>query len=241
MADPPKLLDRVRRRACASLQRADRRGVRDWIRRFILFHNKRHPASMAAEEVNAFLTSLAVEQRVSGSTQNQALSALLFLYRAVLDEPLPWLKDIIRAQRPLHLPVVLTVDEVHRVIDRMEGLGRLVAQLLYGSGLRLLEGLMLRVKDVDFERGQITVRDPKWGRDRVTMLPRAATASRHEQLVTTRLLHEEDLAAGFGRVWLPDAIARKLPSAPRDWRWQCIPRPDPMEECEGRGGPSSPA
>ncbi|HEV8660459.1 MAG TPA: integron integrase, partial [Thermoanaerobaculia bacterium] len=192
---------------------------------------------MAAEEVNAFLTSLAVEQRVSGSTQNQALSALLFLYRAVLDEPLPWLKDIIRAQRPLHLPVVLTVDEVHRVIDRMEGLGRLVAQLLYGSGLRLLEGLMLRVKDVDFERGQITVRDPKWGRDRVTMLPRAATASRHEQLVTTRLLHEEDLAAGFGRVWLPDAIARKLPSAPRDWRWQWVfPAPTRWRNARGEEG-----
>jgi integrase len=213
MAEAPKLLDRVRG------------AVRDVDPPF-------HPlSSEAASGIDGrggseCLSKLACcRAGVSASTQNQALSAL------------PWLKDIVRAQRTLHLPVVLTVDEVHRVIDRMDGMARLIAQLLYGSGLRLLESLMLRVKDVDFERGQITVRDPKWRRDRVTMLPRAATPSLNEQLIATRLLHEEDLAAGFGRVWLPDAIARKLPSAPRDWRWQWVfPAPTRWRNASGEEG-----
>lgn len=221
MTEPPKLLDRVK--AAVRVRHYSRRTEEAyvmWIRRFILFHRKRHPSAMGAEEVNAFLTSLAVDSHVSASTQNQALSALLFLYRAVLEDPLPWLNDIVRAQRPERLPVVLTVDEVHRVIDRMDGVSQLVAQLLYGSGLRLLEALMLRVKEVDFERGQLTIRDPKWKRDRTTMLPRAVTEPLHEQLTSARLVHEEDLSAGFGRVWLPDALARKLPYAAADWRWQ---------------------
>src|SRR5688572_5321509 len=137
-----------------------------WIKRFIFFHNKRHPSSMAGEEVNAFLTYLAVDQTVSASTQNQALSALLFLYRHVLDEPLPWIKDLIRVSRPARLPVVMTPEEVRLVLARMAGSAHLVALLLYGGGLRLLEALTLRIKDVDFDRGQIHIRDPKGRRDR---------------------------------------------------------------------------
>ena len=208
-----------------------------WVRRFILFHGKRHPASMAADEVNAFLTSLAVAHHVSASTQNQALSALLFLYREVLDDPLPWLTDIVRAQRPERVPLVMSVDEVRDVLDRMRGVPRLVAQLLYGSGLRLLEALMLRVKDVDFARGQIAVRDPKWKRDRTTMLPRAAVPPLHEQLAEAKLLHESDLAAGHGAVWLPDAIGRKIPGAARDWRWQWVfPATSRWRDREGNEG-----
>jgi integron integrase len=223
MADPPKLLDRV----CAAIRarhysRRTEEAYVMWIRRYILFHGKRHPSSMGAEEVNAFLTSLAVDERVGASTQNQALSALIFLYRVVLEDPLPWLTDVIRAGRTERIPVVMTIDEVRTVIERMPGVTQVVAQLLYGSGLRLLEALMLRVKDVDFVRGQIAVRDPKWKRERTTMLPRAVTASLHEQLIEAKLVHESDLAAGFGQVWLPDAIARKLPNAARQWRWQWI-------------------
>jgi integron integrase len=223
MPEPPKLLDRVRAaiRARHYSRRTEEAYVA-WIRRYILFHGKRHPSAMGAEEVNAFLTALATERKVAAATQNQALSALIFLYRVILQEPLPWLEDLVRAQRPARLPVVLTVDEVRRVIERMDGVSSLVAQLLYGAGLRLLEALTLRVKDVDFERGQIVVRDPKWKRDRVTMLPRAVTAAMHEQLTEARLVHDHDLAEGFGAVWLPDAIARKLRSAPRDWRWQWV-------------------
>ncbi|HSP13748.1 MAG TPA: integron integrase [Thermoanaerobaculia bacterium] len=223
MSDPPKLLDRVRAaiRARHYSPRTEEAYVM-WIKRYIFFHSKRHPASMGAEEVNAFLSSLAVDRKVSAATQNQALSALIFLYREVLQDPLPWLDEIVRAQRPLHLPVVLTVDEVRMVIDQMEGVCRLVGQLLYGSGLRLLEALMLRVKDLDFERGQLTVRDPKWRRDRVTMLPGIVCAALQEQLAEARLLHQEDQSAGFGSVWLPDAIGRKFPSAAGEWRWQWV-------------------
>ncbi len=223
MADPPKLLDRVRTaiRVRHYSQRMEEAYVM-WIRRFILFHGKRHPSSMGADQVNAFLSHLAVDRTVSASTQNQALAALLFLYRNVLEEPLPWIDDIVRAQRPERLPVVLTIEEVRQVIAEVAPPAKLVVQLLYGSGMRLLEALMLRVKDADFSRGQLTVRDPKWKRDRMTMLPSAVTAELHEQIVHARLIHEEDLACGWGQTWLPDAIARKIPSAARDWRWQWI-------------------
>ena len=226
--EPPKLLDRVRGaiRARHYSPRTEETYVM-WIRRFILFHGKRHPASMGADEVNAFLSSLALDARVAAATQNQALSALIFLYRVVLDDPLPWLHDLVRAQRPIRLPVVLSIDEVRRVIDRVGGVSQLVVQVLYGSGLRLLEALMLRVKDIDFERGQLTVRDPKGRRDRTTMLPRTITDPLHEQLLAARALHEKDLADGFGRVWLPHAIARKFPAAPTDWKWQwAFPAPN---------------
>lgn len=200
----PKLLDRVHdaMRSRHYSRRTEEAYVM-WIKRFIFFHNKRHPASMGGEEVNAFLTSLATEQKVSASTQNQALGALLFLYRHVLDDPLPWLNDVVRASRPMRLPVVLTPEEVRRVLSRMSGPAHLVALLLYGSGLRLMEGLMLRVKDVDFERGQLHIRDPKGRRDRHTMLPQMAIPLLRHQFDLAKAIHEEDLRAGFGTVWDP--------------------------------------
>ena len=158
---------------------------------------------------------------MSASTQNQALGALLFLYRYVLDDPLPWLKDVVRATRPSRLPVVMTPEEVRRVLSRMTENAHLVALLLYGAGLRLLEGLMLRVKDVDFERGQIHVRDPK-GRERHTMLPQLAVPLLRHQLDLAHAIHEDDLRDGFGAVWIPEAIERKIPTAPRAWGWQWI-------------------
>jgi integron integrase len=193
-----------------------------WIKRFIFFHNKRHPSSMAGEEVNAFLTYLAVDQTVSASTQNQALSALLFLYRHVLDEPLPWIKDLIRVSRPARLPVVMTPEEVRLVLARMAGSAHLVALLLYGGGLRLLEALMLRIKDIDFDRGQIHIRDPKGRRDRHTMLPQMAVPLLRHHLEIVRGIHDDDLRDGFGSVWIPEAIERKIPTAPRTWGWQWV-------------------
>jgi|SRR5581483_8488621 len=219
--EQPKLLDRVRGaiRARHYSRRTEEAYV-GWIKRFIFFHNKRHPSAMGAEEVNAFLTALATDQNVSASTQGQALSALLFLYRYVLDDPLPWMEDLVRAQRPARLPVVLTVDEARMVLDHLDGVPLLVAQLLYGSGLRLLEALRLRVKDIDFGRGQILVRDPKGRRDRATMLPRIVIDPLKRHLDRVRLVHQEDLRQGFGAVWLPDALARKFPSAEKEWSWQ---------------------
>jgi len=223
MDQQPKLLDRVRGavRARHYSPRTEEAYV-FWVRRFILFHGKRHPSTMAAAEVNQFLTHLAVERCVSGPTQNQALSALLFLYRAVLGEPLPWIEDLVRAQRPVRVPVVLTVDEVRSVLEKIRGVPHLVALLLYGSGLRLLEALTLRVKDLDFERNEMVVRDPKGRHDRRTMLPRNAEALLHDHLLKVKGVHDDDLARGFGRVWLPTALERKLPSAAGEWRWQWI-------------------
>lgn len=219
----PKLLDRVRAavRARHFSPRTEEAYVM-WIRRFIFFHGKRHPSAMGGAEVNQFLSDLAVEKHVSASTQNQALSALLFLYRNVLDDPLPWLQDLVRAQRPLRVPVVLTVDEARAVLGGMSGASRLVAQLLYGSGLRLLEALTLRVKDLDFGRREIVVRDPKGRRDRRTMLPESVGVELHEHLLDVRAVHEEDLAVGYGEVWLPTALERKFVGAAVDWRWQWV-------------------
>jgi len=203
MSESPKLLDRVRAEIRARhYSRRTEEAYTLWIRRYILFHNKRHPSSMGGDEVNAFLTKLAVEDNVSASIQGQALSALLFLYRVVLSEPLPWLEDLVRARRPARLPVVLTADEVAAILERMKGPSRLVVQLLYGSGLRLLEALMLRIKDVDFGRKQIHVRDPKGRRDRITMLPRLMLEDLKEHLEMVRALHRRDLDEGFGGVWL---------------------------------------
>jgi integron integrase len=193
-----------------------------WIKRYIFFHNKRHPSSMGSEEVNAFLSYLATDRSVAASTQNQALGALLFLYRHVLDEPLPWLKDIVHAVRPARLPVVMTPDEVRAVLGRMTGSPHLVALLLYGAGLRLMECLTLRIKDVDFERGEIRVRNPKGKRERATMLPNGAIPLLTTHLAGVRATHEKDLRDGFGAVWLPDALARKLPNAAKEWPWQWI-------------------
>ena len=223
MSQEPKLLDRLR-----NAIRARHYSIRTeeaylmWAKRFILFHNKRHPSSMGSEEVNAFLSSLALDDHVAASTQNQALNALLFLYRHVLQDPLPWLQDVVRAKRPIHLPVVLTPEEVRVIIDRMNGPARLVAQLLYGSGLRLMEAMTLRVKDLDFARKQLMVRDTKGKRDRATMLPESAIASLRKHLEDVRELHDKDLQQGFGAVALPDAIARKIPNAPKEWTWQWV-------------------
>lgn len=236
MQQPPKLLDRLR--AAVRVRHFSPRteeAYAAWAKRFILFHGKRHPSSMGADEVNAFLSSLAVDGHVSASTQNQALSALLFLYRNVLDDPLPWINDIVRAQRPLRLPVVLTVDEVRAVLQNVSGPAHSVVLLLYGSGLRLLEALTLRVKDIDFARQQITVRDPKGKRDRATPLPQTAVPLLHEHLARARQLHQEDLSLGFGRVVLPTALDKKYRNAATEWQWQWV-FPAPSRWCEKQTG-----
>ena len=193
-----------------------------WIRRYILFHGKRHPAEVGEPEVNRFLTHLAVHRRVAASTQNQALAALLFLYAKVLNQPLRQIEGVVRARRPRRLPVVLTRREVRAVLDELNGTPRLVCTLLYGSGLRLLECLRLRVKDVDFHRQEITVREGKGHKDRVTVLPSAARKTLRVHLETIRRQHARDLARGLGRAPLPDALARKYPTADRDWAWQWV-------------------
>ena len=192
-----------------------------WVRRYVRFHQLRHPADLGDEEINAFLTHLAVTEHVSASTQTQALSALLFLYRHVLGREVGEL-DLVRANKPRHLPVVLTREEVRRLLGGLEGDPRLVAALLYGSGLRLMEALRLRVCDLEPGRGELLVRSGKGGRDRVTMLPRSLQPALEAQLARGRALHERDLAAGWGRVELPGALARKYPKAPWEWRWQWV-------------------
>jgi len=194
----------------------------NWIRRYILFHHKRHPKDMGRVEVEAFLTHLAVADHVAASTQNQAFSALLFLYREVLKIELDAPLDAIRAKQLARLPVVLTRAETRQVIDGMSGTYQLMAKLLYGSGLRLMECLRLRVKDIDFERHEIIVRDAKGGHERVTMLPASLVAPLQEHLKRVKLLHDQDLAAGHGQVYLPYALDRKYPNASREWGWQYV-------------------
>jgi len=177
---------------------------------------------MGAPEVEAFLTHLAVAGKVAASTQNQAKSALLFLYREVLGSDLPWLDGVERAKAPKRLPVVLTREEVQAVLSRLSGTHRLVGGLLYGAGLRIMEALRLRVKDVDFARGELLVRDGKGFKDRVTMLPASLTAPLQEHLARVRALHEKDMAAGVAPVYLPYALERKYPSAGREWAWQYV-------------------
>lgn len=220
---PPRLLDRVQlaiRTRHLSL-RTEQAYVQ-WIRRFILFHDKRHPKEMGADEIGAFLTHLAVDKRVSASTQNQALSALLFLYREVLGRQPGELKDVVRARRPKKLPVVLSKDEVNSVLDRLTGAHRLMATLLYGSGLRLKECVRLRVKDIDLPRQEITIRDAKGNRDRVTTLPNSIKEDLTTHLSEVRKLHRRDLSQGYGLVQLPTALDRKYPQAATDWGWQFI-------------------
>jgi len=194
----------------------------DWIRRFVVFHGKRHPSLLGAGDVEAFLTALAVDGRVAGSTQNQAKSALLFLYKEVLGVELPWLDGIETAKAPRRLPVVLTHDEVACLLARLTGVHRLVGGLLYGTGLRIMEAMRLRVKDVEFSRREIIVRDGKGGKDRMTMLPMRLVSPLREQIAHARELHRADLEAGHGDVWLPFALARKYPGAARDWGWQYV-------------------
>jgi integron integrase len=193
-----------------------------WVRRYILFHRKRHPAEMGPSELTSFLSSLATTGRVAASTQNQALSALLFLYREVLELEVPWLDGIVRAKRPQRLPIVLTRQEVLTVLRPLQGTPRLMAHLLYGSGLRLLECCRLRVQDVDFERNQIVVRGAKGDKDRATMLPAAIKGDLARHLQRVRALHQRDLQEGAGRVELPSALARKYPNAAREWVWQWV-------------------
>jgi integron integrase len=193
-----------------------------WIRRFILFHQKRHPAEMGEHEIEAFLTALAVEQKVAASTQNQALNALLFLYRKVLSVDVPWITGVVRAKTPLRLPVVLTVEEVEAILARLDGLYWLIGALLYGSGMRLLECLSLRVKDVSFDSRHIVVRDGKGAKDRVTMLPNVVVPALRTHLDLYRRRHQFDLRRGGGEVYLPHALSRKYPAASREWAWQFV-------------------
>jgi integron integrase len=193
-----------------------------WVRRFATFHGERPLPDLGEADINAFLSHLAAKERVAASTQTQALSALLFLYRDVLDRPVEALGDVIRARRPDRLPVVLTRAEVKAVLARLDGAPRLVATLLYGTGLRLMECLRLRVKDVDFALNQILVRDGKGMKDRLTMLPVALRDPLRRHLAATRALHEADLREGFGDVYLPDALARKYPNAGKWWGWQWV-------------------
>ena len=194
----------------------------DWVKRFILFHKKRHPAEMGAVEVEQFLTHLAVKGGVAASTQNQAKSALLFLYRDVLEIELPWLDHVAKAKDGKRIPVVLTVLETQRLMDELDGTAGLIARLLYGSGMRVMEGVRLRVKDVDFERRELIVREGKGNKDRVTMLPQTLVEPLQQHLLRVKSLHEKDLAAGFGDVYLPFALSRKYPSAGREWHWQYV-------------------
>lgn len=189
----------------------------DWVRRFVRFHGLRHPREMGAPEVEAFLTHLAVAGNVASSTQNQARSALLFLYKEVLGTELPWLDSVTSAKASQRLPVVLTRDEVAVLLSTMSGVAGLIARLLYGSGLRVTEGVRMRVKDVDLARGEILVRDGKGAKDRVTMLPASLKQPLVEQLEFSRLQHLRDLRDGFGSVYLPHALERKYPSAPKEW------------------------
>lgn len=222
-ARAPRLLDQMRarmRRLGLSIRTEE--AYVGWVRRFILANGKRHPRELGAREVEAFLTHLAMRVHVSASTQNQALSALLFLYREVLQVELPWMENIRRAKKPERLPVVLSREEAAALLAEMNGVTWLMAGLLYGAGLRLMECVRLRVQDVDFVRREITVRRGKGGKDRRTMLPAMVVDALQGQLAEARRTHERDLAAGFGAVWLPDALARKYPNASREWSWQYV-------------------
>jgi integron integrase len=219
----PKLLDLVRQalRTRHYSKRTETTYLL-WIKRYIFFHNKRHPAEMAEPEVNQFLTNLAVKEKVSASTQNQALSALLFLYRSVIERPLGDLGTVIRARKSKRLPVVFTRAEVKTVLDQMHGEQRLIAVLMYGTGMRLMECLRLRVKDIDFGASEITIREGKGDKDRRTMLPDKSRGELQRHLARVKQIHERDLAAGYGRVPLPYALARKYRNASSEWGWQYV-------------------
>jgi len=220
---PVKLLDQVRQKIRMlhySLRTEE--SYLHWIRRFILFHGKRHPKEMGKAEVEAFLSSLANDRHVSSSTQNQALAALLFLYQKVLEVELPWLTEVTRARRVTRLPVVLTQEEVSRLLQKTDGTPGLVARLLYGTGMRLLEGLRLRVKDVELQRREILVREGKGNKDRVTMLPAALVEPMRLHLASRRSIYDLDALTGSNDVYLPDALSRKYPNAAREWGWQYV-------------------
>jgi integron integrase len=221
MSGAPRLLDQLRERI-----RVKHYSIRTentyvhWVRRFILFHHKKHPADMGAPEVEAFLTHLAVVGNVAAATQNLALSSILFLYKEVLLIDLPWLDDVTRAKKPRRLPVVLTKDEVRGLLSHLEGTHGLMAALMYGTGMRLMECVRLRVKDIDFARHEILVREGKGNKDRVTVLPDRLTVALQTHLERVKTLHEQDLSSGYGSVYLPHALSRKYVSAATDWGWQ---------------------
>jgi len=219
----PRLLEQVRSRIrFKHYSIRTEQAYLDWIRRFIRHFGKQHPKEMGAEEIQTFLTHLAIAGRVAASTQNQAKSALLFLYKEVLAVDLPWLDKVEAAKTSKRLPVVLTRNEVASVLALLEGSHGLIARLLYGTGLRIMEGLRLRVKDVDFERCEILVRDGKGAKDRVTMLPASLVPALREHLDRVHELHRQDLAVGHGEVHLPYALDRKYPAAGREWMWQYV-------------------
>ena len=219
----PRLLDQVREllRVRHYSIRTERTYIQ-WIRRFIVFHGMRHPNELGAEQVSAFLSHLAIQRHVAASTQNQALNAILFLYRDVMKVQLPWLNNVVRAKKPHRLPVVLTRDEVRCLLAQLQGTTWLMAALVYGGGLRLLECLRLRVKDIDFSYRQLIVRDAKGQKDRITLLPQNLIEPLRNHIVRVKLLHERDLVEGFGTVHLPFALAQKYPSAEREWAWQYV-------------------
>jgi integron integrase len=219
----PRLLDRVRQRLRVMhySYRTEQQYVL-WVRRFVLFHDKRHPDGMGAAEVETFLNDLAITQKVSAATQNQALAAILFLYRHVLGRELPWLDHLVRARMPQRLPVVLSVQETRAVLSQLDGVYWLIGNLLYGSGLRLMECLQLRIQDLDFEYRQILVRNGKGGKDRMTVLPRMLIAPLQSHLCIVRDRHELALQEGYAGVALPDAIARKYPNAAFELPWQYV-------------------
>ncbi len=232
----PRLLDQVRDRIRFKHYsiRTEQAYV-DWIKRFVRFNGNRHPADLGPGDIERFLTSLAVGRNVAAATQNQAQSALLFLYREVLGTKLPWLDGIARAKAPRRLPVVLSPDEVDRLIGRLPGTHRLLAALLYGTGMRIMEGLRLRVKDVDFGRNEILVRDGKGAKDRIAMLPGRVVRPLRQHLAAAQQLHRSDLGEGFGVVWLPGALGRKYPAAAREWAWQYL-FPADRRSVDPRGG-----
>lgn len=223
MAGKPRLLDQMRDQI--RLKHYSIRTERvycEWVKRFIRFHKYRHPLEMGAPEVELFLSHLAVKKDVSASTQSQALAALLFLYKQVLGQDLPWLGEVVRAKKPSRLPVVLTVDEVQEILAKLDKTPWLIASLLYGTGMRLMEAVRLRIKDVDFERREITIRDGKGQKDRMTVLPSRLVEPLRAQLQRTRRQHRDELQLGRGDVYLPDALARKYPKAPWEWGWQYV-------------------
>jgi integron integrase len=193
-----------------------------WVKRFILFHNKRHPREMGGKEVEAFLSHLATHGNVSSSTQNQALSALLFLYREVLGQVLPWMDDVVRAKKPQRLPVVLSKQEVAKILDHMQGTYGLIARLLYGTGMRIMECCRLRVQDIDFDRGELLIRNGKGAKDRVTMLPNSLIESLKAHLIWRKTVFDNDVVKGKAEVYLPDALERKYPGAATSWLWQYV-------------------
>jgi integron integrase len=232
----PKLLDQVRNliRTKHYSLRTERAYV-FWIKRYIYFHHKRHPAEMGKDEVERFLSCLASTEKVAASTQNQALAALLFLYKQVLNVDLPWMEGIVRAKRPKRLPVVLTRDEVNRIFGQLDGTVGLFLRLLYGTGMRIHECVALRVTDVDFARREIVVRQGKGGKDRVTVLPEGLIEPLKSHLVRVKALHDTELAAGRGDVELPFALARKYPQAPYQWRWQYVFPAKSLSTCPRTG------